>query len=270
MSKFRHFLRSLKPGEIGFCIAGVGTCSAALLARSNWASQKQRLEEQRVAEWRKVGEHVDNLVSLGTPLEGLSTIKFYQARLREDAKKAGVEDPTTDEICDEWLRRRNKGDTEALKIEHVRLRLKRFWHSIEAAASHRLGMLRSSNGGNIGPGEVLQDLLAGGMGSAQANDRLVHKTLVFLERLDLACCRHHPKCRWARDAPSFYAFLRAQCDIPAEWPAPDQCIDDFSPDAPKTNSKEHLEKYQRIPPSRVAQAMNAREQRYGEGPHLPT
>jgi hypothetical protein len=29
---FRAFLQGLKPGEIGFCIASVGACSATLLA----------------------------------------------------------------------------------------------------------------------------------------------------------------------------------------------------------------------------------------------
>ena len=99
---FRSFLQGLKPGEIGFCIASVGACSATLLAhnkiedgeallgceRGSLASTpssagRKRSEEARQAEWRRSLSHVDRLVSEGGVLGGLSTIKFYRARLRE-------------------------------------------------------------------------------------------------------------------------------------------------------------------------------------------
>jgi hypothetical protein len=119
--------------------------------------------------------------------------------------------------------------------------------------------------GNVGKKEsesgVLKDLLGGGMGKHQANDRLVLKTLMFLERLDLACCRNHPKCLWERDSPSFYSFLRQQYEIPAEWPDDTTNVDDFALDAPPMNSPEHKRLYQSLPQSRVAQMMEKREDR---------
>eukprot|EP00041_Stephanoeca_diplocostata_P016102 m.313530 g.313530 ORF g.313530 m.313530 type:complete len:221 (-) comp20256_c1_seq19:3408-4070(-) len=134
---FREFLQSLKPGEIGFVIASFGATSALILTSNSIFQASKQREVAAHKEWRKVTAHVEHLVSEGTPVEGLSTIKFYQSRLREEARDLlGIEDATTDEICDEWVRRRNKGDREALEIEHVRLRLKRFWHSIESAAEY--------------------------------------------------------------------------------------------------------------------------------------
>ena len=108
---------------------------------------------------------------------------------------------------------------------------------------------------------VLKDLLNGGMGTNQANDRLVQKTLMFLERLDLAACRNHPKCQWERDAPSFYAFLREQFDISEDWPQADTNVDDFSLYAPTMNSKEQKFMYPIVPNTRVAQRMEVRGKR---------
>eukprot|EP00041_Stephanoeca_diplocostata_P016104 m.313687 g.313687 ORF g.313687 m.313687 type:complete len:258 (-) comp20256_c1_seq26:245-1018(-) len=232
---FREFLQSLKPGEIGFVIASFGATSALILTSNSIFQASKQREVAAHKEWRKVTAHVEHLVSEGTPVEGLSTIKFYQSRLREEARDLlGIEDATTDEICDEWVRRRNKGDREALEIEHVRLRLKRFWHSIESAAEYgvqhhqTINSSRSSKryvpseinqqGEHIGTcgGHVLKDLLGGGMGYSEANDRLVLKTLMFLERLDLACCRNHPKCIWERkSSPQWSIFITfpKQCPV---------------------------------------------------------
>ena len=256
---FRTFLQSLKPGEIGFVIASVGASSAAVLTINSFQSKQDKIAADQRKEWKKVTAHVKQLVSEGTPIEGLSTIKFYQARLREEARlQVGIENATTDEINDEWVRRRNKGDGDALKIEHTRLRLKRFWHSIESAAEYR---------NKIYPKEqkerVLKDLLNGGLGTNQANDRLVQKTLMFLERLDLATCRNHPNCRWERDAPSFYSFLRDQFEIPIEWPEPDTNVDDFSIGAPKMNTIDQKKLYNTVPKTRVAQLMEKRWNRRG-------
>ena len=278
MSRFRVFLQNLKPGEIGFAIASVGTASATVLTLNSFAQASRQKEADRRKEWKKMTHRVEQLVSEGTPYRGLSTIKFYQARLRQEAVQVGVENATHDEICDEWIRRRNKGDEDALKVEHVRLRLKRFWHSIETAAQYRIQQMEAANeekktanvtkihaDGNVGNKEsesgVLKDLLGGGMGNHQANDRLVLKTLMFLERLDLACCRNHPKCLWERDSPSFYSFLRQQYEIPMKWPDDTTNVDDFARDAPSMNSPEHKRLYQTVPPSRVAQMMEKREGR---------
>ena len=194
MAAFRAFLQGLKPGEIGFCIASFGGISATLLARKSLADETKQREKAALAQWQGVGRHVDQLVSQGAPHEGLSTIRFYAARLRGECREAlGIADATNDEVCDEWLRRRDRGCPEALAVEHVRLRLKRFWHSIETAALQRQAMLRTDptlptraatttaahgSGGSAGRPQdhVLQDLLQGGMDKNQANDRLVHKT----------------------------------------------------------------------------------------------
>ena len=109
--------------------------------------------------------------------------------------------------------------------------------------------------------KVLQDLLDGGMGKTQANDRLVLKTLVFLERLDRACCRNHPKCDWGRDAPSFYGFLRRQYGVPATWPSARTNVDDFTEGAPLMGSAERRAQYNVTPSTRVAQGMEQRERR---------
>merc|ERR1712187_735299 len=71
--------------------------------------------------------------------EGLSTIKYYRHKLRDEAyRKCGFLDYSSDELCDEWWRRRQRGDPEAMQIEHTRLKLKRFWHSLEHAAQWRI------------------------------------------------------------------------------------------------------------------------------------
>ena len=260
MPGFRTFLQSLKPGEIGFVIASVGASSAAVLSISSFFQSADRRKADLRKEWKKMTAHVEQLVSEGTPVEGLSTIKFYQARLREEARvQIGIDDATTDEICDEWIRRRNKGDVDALKVEHTRLRLKRFWHSLESAAQYRTKEMKETT--KEQKSTVLKDLLNGGMGTNQANDRLVQKTLMFLERLDLAACRNHPKCQWERDAPSFYAFLREQFDISEDWPQADTNVDDFSLDAPTMNSKEQKFMYPIVPNTRVAQRMEVRGKR---------
>ena len=191
MSRFRHFLQGLKPGEIGFCIASVGACSALLLASNKVAQHAERRQAAERSEYVRAQQHVDRLVSEGAPLEGLSTIKFYRAHLREEAKqRAGVLDPTPDELCDEWLRRRNRGDARALQVEAARLKLKRFWHSIEhAVRQQELRGVSAAARGARAEEDILRDLLAGGMDKTQPNDRLILKTIMFLERLD----RKHEK-----------------------------------------------------------------------------
>ena len=261
-SRFRLFLQGLKPGEIGFAIASVGTVSALLLASNKVAQTEEKRRASVLAEWRRSQRHVDRLVSEGAPYEGLSTIKYYRAALRQDAMRlAGVRDVTADELCDEWLRRRNLGDGKALEVERTRLKLKRFWHSIEhAVAQHAAqGVGRGTAGASeavAAPEHVLQDLLGGGMAKDQANDRLVLKTLMFLERLDLACCRNHPQCVWERDKPSFYAFLRRSASVPPSWPGPYSNEEDFGDDAPPMNSLEFARVYNTVPSSRLAQRMH--------------
>jgi hypothetical protein len=274
---FRKFLQSLKPGEIGFVIASVGVTSASVLTFNSLYQASKQQESDRRKQWKKRIADVKHLVSEGTPVEGLSTIKFYQARLREEARvKLGITDLTSDEICDEWLRRRNIGDSEALKVEHVRLRLKRFWHSIESAAQYRIQELEaplettsthvvkaeSSETTSVESSNVLKELLGGGMNRTEANDRLVQKTLMFLERLDIASCRNHPKCVWSTDQPSFYSFLRKQFSIDDTWPSPDTNPDDFTIDAPTVNSPEYKNLYNRTPESRLAQMMEQRKNRH--------
>ena len=277
MSGFRPFLQSLKPGEIGFVIAALGACSASILTFSSFQNASKQKEYDRRKQWKKRIADVKHLVSEGTPVEGLSTIKFYHARVRDQAKvQFGIDDVTTDEICDEWLRRRNIGDSEALKVEHVRLRLKRFWHSIEAAALYRIQELEattttktkvgkpepSKTTSSVESSNVLKELLGGGMNRTEANDRLVQKTLMFLERLDIASCRNHPKCVWSKDQPSFYKFLRKQFSIDETWPSPDTNPDDFTIDAPTINSPEFKKLYNTTPESRLAQMMERQKDRH--------
>ena len=265
MSRFRVFLQGLKPGEIGFCIASVGAISALLLASNKVANGAEKRRAGALAELRRSQRHVDRLVSEGAPYEGLGTIKYYHAQLRGEARRVGVEDPTADELCDEWVRRRRRGDMEALKVELTRLKLKRFWHSIEQATQQHQKHQRQYGGGGDAAEcnaaePVLKDLLGGGMGKDQANDRLVLKTLMFLERLDLACCRNHPKCVWDRDAPSFYGFLRRSADVPADWPGPFSNEEDFGEDAPPMDSPEFARLYNAVPRSRLALRMHELEQ----------
>ena len=102
---------------------------------------------------------------------------------------------------------------------------------------------------------MLAELLSGGVGKNEANDRLIVKTLMFLEPLDKACCRNHPKCVWSRDESSFYRLLRTNSDMPPGWPGPHSNDDDFDADAPPTNSEEYHSSYYRVPPSRLSQCM---------------
>ena len=384
-SSFRLFLQGLKPGEIGFCIASVGTVSASILLRNAFVekrkeAERRELEIQRevakskASEYRQLSQYVDQLVASGAPLEGLSQIKFYRRRLRQQAvKELRTRDVTWQEVDDEWLRRRNAGEKEALEIDAIRLKLKRFWHSIEGVAefveadalreeeerekspmgiavadpssgaldyhangtkgafsrrySQRLLQAGSretadpveggsSSGSSSSSSEsaapaspatsssgsgtststadntplagsprwtgsrwessptpeenILHALLAGGSGKTEANDRLVPKTIMFLESLDRACCRNHAKCVWERDAPSFYSYLRTRHSatgghrpvtrggkpvsrIPKSWPGPYQNDDDFDAGSPPTNSPLYDER--RIPKSRFAQRM---------------
>eukprot|EP00941_MAST-03F_sp_MAST-3F-sp1_P001762 g1762.t1 len=269
---FRAFLQNLKPGEIGFIIASIGSCSAILMGINSFVQLERDRSERRRMEWEQVAENVKSLVNEGKPISCLARIKYYQARLRNEARKCGIYDATTDEICDEWWRRRNEGDRDALEIENTRLELKRFWHSIERAARVRMKLLETSDDkyfnnesdyydenetSNTSRHEqrVLKGLLCGGTDKNQVNDRLAQKTLMFLERLDLACCRNHPNCVWDVDQPSFYSFLRRQYGIDENWPQLDTNIDDFTEDAPKMNTEEYKKLYSSCPPTRVALEM---------------
>ena len=101
MAAFRAFLQGLKPGEIGFCIASFGGISATLLARKSLSDEAKQKEKAALAQWQGVGRHVDQLVSQGAPHEGLSTIRFYAARLRGECREVlGIADATNDEVCD--------------------------------------------------------------------------------------------------------------------------------------------------------------------------
>jgi hypothetical protein len=270
--RFRLFLQSLRPGEIGFCIASVGSLSAAILFANRLEQQKLQLEVQKREKFQSLAMHVDQLVGAGTPLEGLSQIKFYRRKLREQAARdLGLVDSSHHEICDEWVRRRNMGDQEALEIEKIRLKLKRFWHSMEGCAKFIEESELDKAGDRPSDQTVLTSLLSGGSGKTEANDRLIQKTIMFLETLDRACCRNHPKCDWGRDAPSFYGFLRThgqegsgndQSQISHDWPGPYSNDDDFDEDAPSINSP--LYEQRKAPSSRVSQQMTARHRRAGE------
>ena len=76
MSGFRRFLRTLKPGEIGFVIASLGALSASILTASSLQQAAKQKEYERAQQWKKRIADVKHLVSEGTPVEGLSTIKF--------------------------------------------------------------------------------------------------------------------------------------------------------------------------------------------------
>jgi hypothetical protein len=275
--RFRSFLQTLKPGEIGFCIASVGSLSVAILFANRIEQQKLQLLVQKREKFQSLAMHVDQLVGAGTPLEGLSQIKFYRRKLREQVvKDLGLADASWDEICDEWVRRRNMGDQEALEIEKIRLKLKRFWHSMEGCAKFIEESELDEAGDRPSDQTVLTSLLSGGSGKTEANDRLILKTIMFLETLDRACCRNHPKCDWERDAPSFYGFLRThgqegsgverypvlsghdQSQIARDWPGPYSNDDDFDEDAPPINSR--LYEQRKVPSSRIAQQMAVRHQ----------
>lgn len=278
---FRGFLQSLKPGEIGFCIFTAGAISASLLLSNKVRDAKRDHEDFIRSQWRQMVSHVDRLVSEGTPLENLSLLKFYRKGLREKAvHELKLTDVTNDELCDEWVRRRNLGERSALEVEYARLRLKRFWHSIETCCDYHLertgaavarpgtdsveqendGSTRTTttrNNSNEKPQpSILHELLSGGSDKHEPNDRLILKTLFFLESLDRACCRAHPKCIWERDQPSFYKFLRREADIDRvlgqQWPGPYSNDDDFDRDAPETNSAAYLGQYCGEPETRLS------------------
>ncbi len=270
-SRFRRFLQGLKPGEIGFCIASIGAVSAGLLTYAAVGDRDRRREARAAARWRHELRHVERLVNEGAPLEGLSAIKWQLRAIRQEAEQEGVADATLPELADEWLRRRNRGEADALEIDIRRLRLKRFWHSIENAVQlHRSldnlqgeqGDAGDNSGGDRLPSSaepVLRELLSGGMEKRDANDRLCQKTLVFLERLDQACCRNHPACDWKRDRPSFYGFIRKEVGVAEDWPTDQTNEEDFSADAPAMNTAAFAREYLRTPDSRVSRAFEERD-----------
>ena len=158
---------------------------------------------------------MDQLVSQGAPHEGLSTIRFYAARLRGECREVlGIADATNDEVCDvseppqylptrrdppphccpgvataarPWLPGGAGGGARQAAAEAV-LALDRDRGA--AAAGHaartdptlptRAATTTAAHGSGASAGRpqghVLQDLLQGGMDKNQANDRLVHKT----------------------------------------------------------------------------------------------
>lgn len=268
--RFRTFLRDLRPGEIGFCIASVGTISAGLLLSNKISQARAEKEREREREWKKMVRHVDRIVMESTPVVELAKVKYYMRRLRresglpiEDDGREGhvVPSYTHHEIADEWVRRRNEGDKDAFDVEQSRLRLKRFWHTVERCVryhqQHRLG----DDDKDDDDTSILTEVLAGGTGKKDPNDRLVLKTLFFLENLDRACCRNHPKCVWSRDAPSFYSLLRRNAGrSEASWPGPYANDDDFDPDAPDINTTRYFEQYNAVPDSRLCRDVARKRQ----------
>ena len=260
--KFRKSLQELKPGEIGFFIASIGAVSASIMATSQVRENIRQREENATREWQDMIVHAQKLVHEGCPYEGIARLKFYRAKLRHEVSQIGISDATPSELADEWLRRRNRGDIEAIEIDCIRLRLKRLWHSVENAVKHQeernqkegiaLSSMRSGQ-------QTLIEILGGGLGKEQVNGLLLQKTLMFLEPLDKCTCRNHPRCVWDRDCPTFYRYIRKVLDIQSDWPTETTNEDDFRPDAPRSDQEGYTPITQRIPQSRVALAMSKQE-----------
>ena len=250
----------------------MGAISAGVLLSNKITEANRKEEKEREDDWRRLVRHIDQLALNAAPISELANIKYYMRRIRNETREAaGVKPNVTtntveeaekifshDEIADEWVRRRNNGNESALKIERSRLKLKRFWHTVENTVDFHHDSTTES-GSSQDESAILSDLLGGGRGKKEPNDRLILKTIFFLEMLDKACCRNHPKCVWERDAPSFYSLLRRNARRDEAWPGPYSNDDDFDPDAPPINSSKYNGMYNRVPDSRLALVMSKRK-----------
>ena len=239
----------------------MGAISAGVLLSNKIAETNRKDEKEKENDWRRLVRHIDQLALNAAPISELANIKYYMRRIRNETreKETSSEEEEAfshEEVADEWVRRRNNGNESALKIERSRLKLKRFWHTVENTVNFHHDSTES--GSSEDEAAILSGLLGGGRGKKEPNDRLILKTIFFLEMLDKACCRNHPKCVWERDAPSFYALLRRNASR-GVWPGPYSNDDDFDPDAPPINSRLYREMYDRVPDSRLALKMSKRK-----------
>jgi hypothetical protein len=156
----------------------MGAISAGVLLSNKIKESGLKEEKEKEKDWRRLVRHVDQLALNAAPISELANIKYYMRRVRKEGEENEIF--SHDEVADEWVRRRNNGNEDALKIERSRLKLKRFWHTVESTVNFH----HEKNENSQDESAILSDLLQGGRSSSEPNDRLILKTIFFLEMLD--------------------------------------------------------------------------------------
>ncbi|KNC86497.1 hypothetical protein SARC_01368 [Sphaeroforma arctica JP610] len=244
--RFRGFLKSLGPGEAGFVNACVGLTAFSLA----FYRYQLDIQEQRERDAEQDAESTFYICHKVKPSATLQTMKRYRARLRNEAKELGLEQPINrDELTDEWLRRRNIGDPEAENINILRLRMKSLLRACVNFLTHHPEKVHYITG----------DSQDNPIGFNPITENEMRKILLYVEPLDQACCRNHPTCNWARDAPFEYNSLREVYKIPRDWPSTYQNEDDFGAKSTPEDDTNYIRISETVPSTRVAQKFHELE-----------
>ena len=162
----------------------MGAISAGVLLSNKITEANRKEEKEKENDWRRLVRHIDQLALNAAPISELANIKYYMRRIRNETRDSAEKIFSHDEIADEWVRRRNNGNESALKIERSRLKLKRFWHTVENTVNFHHDSTTES-GSSQEESAILSDLLGGGRGKKEPNDRLILKTIFFLQYIKL-------------------------------------------------------------------------------------